>query len=171
MKKLQMVDLKSQYEYIKEEINAGIQEVLDTTAYINGPKVHEFQKNLETYLGVKNVIPCANGTDAIQFAMMGLGLKAGDEVITADFTFAATVEVVALLGLTPLLVDVEEYTMNNYIEAIKKAITPKARAIGPGHLFGRAANMDAITDLANEHNLLVIEDNAQAIGANYTWKN
>jgi len=171
MKKLQMVDLKSQYEYIKEEINAGIQEVLDTTAYINGPKVHEFQKNLETYLGVKNVIPCANGTDALQIAMMGLGLKAGDEVITADFTFAATVEVVALLGLTPVLVDVEEDTMNISIEAIKKAITPKTKAIVPVHLFGRAANMDAIMDLANEHNLFVIEDNAQAIGANYTWKN
>lgn len=171
MKKLQMVDLKSQYEHIKEEINAGIQEVLDTTAYINGPKVHEFQKNLENYLGVKHVIPCANGTDALQIAMMGLGLKAGDEVITADFTFAATVEVVALLGITPVLVDVEEDTMNISIEAIKKAITPKTKAIVPVHLFGRAANMDAIMDLANEHNLFVIEDNAQAIGANYTWKN
>lgn len=171
MKKLQMVDLKSQYKHIKEEINAGIQEVLDTTAYINGPKVHEFQKNLENYLGVKHVIPCANGTDALQIAMMGLGLKPGDEVITADFTFAATVEVVALLGITPVLVDVEEDTMNISIEAIKKAITPKTKAIVPVHLFGRAANMDAIMDLANEHNLFVIEDNAQAIGANYTWKN
>ena len=171
MKKLQMVDLKSQYEYIKEEINAGIQEVLDTTAYINGPKVHEFQKNLENYLGVKHVIPCANGTDALQIAMMGLGLKAGDEVITADFTFAATVEVVALLGITPVLVDVEEDTMNISIEAIKKAITPKTKAIVPVHLFGRAANMDAIMEIAAAHNLFVIEDNAQAIGANYTWKN
>jgi dTDP-4-amino-4,6-dideoxygalactose transaminase len=171
MKKLQMVDLKSQYEYIKDEINAGIQEVLDTTTYINGPKVHEFQKNLENYLGVKHVIPCANGTDALQIAMMGLGLKPGDEVITADFTFAATVEVVALLGLTPVLVDVEEDTMNISIDAIKKAITPKTKAIVPVHLFGRAANMDAIMDLAKEHNLFVIEDNAQAIGANYTWKN
>jgi len=171
MKKLQMVDLKSQYEHIKEEINAGIQEVLDTTAYINGPKVHEFQKNLENYLGVKHVIPCANGTDALQIAMMGLGLKAGDEVITADFTFAATVEVVALLGITPVLVDVEEDTMNISIEAIKKAITPKTKAIVPVHLFGRAANMDAIMEIAAAHNLFVIEDNAQAIGANYTWKN
>ena len=171
MKKLQMVDLKSQYEHIKEEINVGIQEVLDTTAYINGPKVHEFQKNLENYLGVKHVIPCANGTDALQIAMMGLGLKAGDEVITADFTFAATVEVVALLGITPVLVDVEEDTMNISIEAIKKAITPKTKAIVPVHLFGRAANMDAIMEIAAAHNLFVIEDNAQAIGANYTWKN
>ena len=171
MKKLQMVDLKSQYEHIKEEINAGIQEVLDTTTYINGPKVHEFQKSLEQYLGVKHVIPCANGTDALQIAMMGLGLKPGDEVITADFTFAATVEVVALLGLTPVLVDVEEDTMNISIDAIKKAITPKTKAIVPVHLFGRAANMDAIMDLAKEHNLFVIEDNAQAIGANYTWNN
>lgn len=169
MKKLQMVDLKGQYEHIKNEINAGIQEVLDTTTYINGPKVHEFQKNLETYLGVKHVIPCANGTDALQIAMMALGLGVGDEVITADFTFAATVEVVALLGITPVLVDVEEDSMNISIEAIKKAITPKTKAIVPVHLFGRAANMDAIMEIAKEHNLYVIEDNAQAIGANYTW--
>lgn len=165
-----MVDLKGQYEHIKEQINAGIQEVLDTTAYINGPQVHEFQKNLENYLGAKHVIPCANGTDALQIAMMGLGLKQGDEVITADFTFAATVEVVALLGLTPVLVDVDENNMNISIEAIKKAITPKTKAIVPVHLFGRAANMDAIMEIATEHNLFVIEDNAQAIGANYTSK-
>lgn len=166
-----MVDLKSQYDDIKEIVNAGIQEVLDTTTYINGPKVHEFQKNLEQYLGVKHVIPCANGTDALQIAMMGLGLKPGDEVITADFTFAATVEVVALLGLVPVLVDVEEDSMNISVDAIKKAITPKTKAIVPVHLFGRAANMDAIMDLAKEYNLFVIEDNAQAIGANYTAAN
>ena len=166
-----MVDLKSQYDDIKEIVNAGIQEVLDTTTYINGPKVHEFQTNLEQYLGVKHVIPCANGTDALQIAMMGLGLKPGDEVITADFTFAATVEVVALLGLVPVLVDVEEDTMNISVEAIKKAITPKTKAIVPVHLFGRAANMDAIMNFAKEHNLFVIEDNAQAIGANYTAAN
>ena len=171
MKKLQMVDLKSQYEHIKDTINAGIQEVLDTTTYINGPKVHEFQKNLEQYLNVKHVIPCANGTDALQIAMMGLGLKPGDEVITADFTFAATVEVVGLLGLTPVLVDVDETTMNISVEAIKKAITPKTKAIVPVHLFGRAANMDAIMEIAAAHNLFVIEDNAQAIGANYTSAN
>ncbi len=161
-----MVDLKSQYEKIKTTVDASIQEVLDTTTYINGPKVHEFQKNLEQYLDVKHVIPCANGTDALQIAMMGLGLKPGDEVITADFTFAATVEVIALLQLTPVLVDVDVVNMNISIEAIKKAITPKTKAIVPVHLFGRAANMEAIMRIANEHNLYVIEDNAQAIGAN-----
>jgi dTDP-4-amino-4,6-dideoxygalactose transaminase len=166
MKKIQMVDLKSQYEKIKSTVDASIQEVLDTTTYINGPKVHEFQKNLEEYLDVKHVIPCANGTDALQIAMMGLGLQPGDEVITADFTFAATVEVIALLQLTPVLVDVDIVNMNISIDAIKKAITPKTKAIVPVHLFGRAANMEAIMRIANEHNLYVIEDNAQAIGAN-----
>lgn len=161
-----MVDLKSQYDKIKNTVDASIQEVLDTTTYINGPKVHEFQKNLENYLGVKHVIPCANGTDALQIAMMGLGLKPGDEVITADFTFAATVEVIALLQLTPVLVDVDMVNMNISIEAIKKAITPKTKAIVPVHLFGRAANMEAIMAIAKEHDLYVIEDNAQAIGAN-----
>ncbi len=169
MKKLQMVDLKSQYDKIKTTVDASIQEVLDTTTYINGPKVHEFQKNLEQYLDVKHVIPCANGTDALQIAMMGLDLKPGDEVITADFTFAATVEVIALLQLTPVLVDVNIDDMNISIEAIKKAITPKTKAIVPVHLFGRAANMEAIMAIANEHNLYVIEDNAQAIGANFTF--
>ena len=165
-----MVDLKSQYEKIKEEVNASIQEVLDTNTYINGPLVHQFQADLEKYLGVKHVIPCANGTDALQIAMMGLGLQPGDEVITADFTFAATVEVIALLQLTPVLVDVDIATMNISLEAIKKAITPKTKAIVPVHLFGRAANMDAIMEIANEHNLFVIEDNAQAIGADYISK-
>ena len=166
MKKIQMVDLKGQYDAIKETVNTSIQEVLDTNAYINGPQVHSFQKSLETYLGVKHVIPCANGTDALQIAMMGLGLQPGDEVITADFTFAATVEVIALLQLTPVLVDVDMYNMNINIDKIKKAITPKTKAIVPVHLFGRAANMEAIMALAKEHNLYVIEDNAQAIGAN-----
>lgn len=167
MRKIQMVDLKGQYEQIKDTINASIQEVLDINTYINGPQVHTFQKNLEHYLGAKHVIPCANGTDALQIAMMGLDLKPGDEVITADFTFAATVEVIALLQLTPVLVDVEIDTFNISIEAIKKAITPKTKAIVPVHLFGQAANMDAIMELAKRHNLYVIEDNAQAIGANY----
>ncbi|MGV9003117.1 DegT/DnrJ/EryC1/StrS family aminotransferase [Flavobacterium sp.] len=171
MRKLQMVDLKSQYEKIKTTVDASIQEVLDTNTYINGPKVHEFQKNLENYLGVKHVIPCANGTDALQVAMMGLGLQPGDEVITADFTFAATVEVIALLQLTPVLVDVDLYNMNISLDAIKKAITPKTKAIVPVHLFGRAANMEAIMAIANEHNLYVIEDNAQAIGANCKFSN
>jgi UDP-2-acetamido-2-deoxy-ribo-hexuluronate aminotransferase len=166
MKKIQMVDLKSQYDKIATTVNTSIQEVLDTNTYINGPQVHTFQKNLEQYLDVKHVIPCANGTDALQIAMMGLGLKPGDEVITADFTFAATVEVIALLQLTPVLVDVDLVNMNISIDAIKKAITPKTKAIVPVHLFGRAANMEAIMKIANEHNLYVIEDNAQAIGAN-----
>jgi UDP-2-acetamido-2-deoxy-ribo-hexuluronate aminotransferase len=169
MKKIQMVDLKSQYEKIKTTVDASIQEVLNTTTYINGPKVHEFQKNLEQYLDVKHVIPCANGTDALQIAMMGLGLKPGDEVITADFTFAATVEVIALLQLTPVLVDVDLDNMNISLDAIKKAITPKTKAIVPVHLFGKAADMEAIMEIAKEHNLYVIEDNAQAIGANCTF--
>ena len=171
MKKIQMVDLKGQYSDIKDIVNPAIQEVIENTTFINGPKVHEFQKNLETYLGVKHVIPCANGTDALQIAMMGLGLKPGDEVITADFTFAATVEVIALLQLTPVLVDVNEDDFNINIEAIKKAITPKTKAIVPVHLFGQCANMEAIMAIAQEHNLFVIEDNAQAIGANYTYSN
>lgn len=165
-----MVDLKGQYEKIKDTVNYSILEVIDTTAFINGPEVHSFQKELEDYLDVKHVIPCANGTDALQIAMMGLDLKPGDEVITADFTFAATVEVIALLQLTPVLVDVEPDTFNIDPEAIKKAITPRTKAIVPVHLFGQTANMDAIMEIAREHNLYVIEDNAQAIGANYHFK-
>lgn len=164
-----MVDLKSQYDQIKDTVNASIQEVLDNTSYINGPQVHSFQKNLEAYLDVKHVIPCANGTDALQIIMMGMGLQPGDEVITADFTFAATVEVIALLQLTPVLVDVDPDTFNISVEAIKKAITPKTKAIVPVHLFGQAANMEEIMALATEHNLYVIEDNAQGIGANYKY--
>ena len=171
MKKIQMVDLQGQYQQIKETVDASIQEVLNTSAYINGPLVHEFQADLEKYLNVKHVIPCANGTDALQIAMMGLGLEQGDEVITADFTFAATVEVIALLKLTPVLVDVEPDTFNMDIDALKKAITPKTKAIVPVHLFGQVANMDAIMEIAAAHNLFVIEDNAQAIGADYTFKN
>ena len=169
MKKIQMVDLKGQYEKIKTEVDASIQEVLDSNAYINGPKVHEFQKSLEEYLDVKHVIPCANGTDALQIAMMGLGLEQGDEVITVDFTFAATVETIALLKLTPVLIDVERDTFNMDLEALKKAITPKTKAIIPVHLFGLCANMEEIMKVAEAHNLFVIEDTAQAIGANYTY--
>ncbi len=171
MKKIQMVDLQSQYQQIKHTVNASIEEVLNSSAYINGPLVHEFQADLEKYLDVKHVIPCANGTDALQIAMMGLGLEQGDEVITADFTFAATVEVIGLLKLTPVLVDVDKDTFNINIDALKKAITPKTKAIVPVHLFGQVANMDAILEIAKEHNLFVIEDNAQAIGADYTFKN
>ncbi len=169
MKKIQMVDLKGQYAAIKDVVDSSIQEIIDNTTFVNGPKVHEFQKNLENYLGVKHVIPCANGTDALQIAMMGLGLEQGDEVITADFTFAATVEVIALLKLTPVLVDVDPETFNIDIEAVKKAITPKTKAIVPVHLFGQCANMEALMDLAKQHNLYVIEDNAQGIGADYTY--
>ncbi len=164
-----MVDLKGQYAAIKNVVDSSIQEIIDNTTFVNGPKVHEFQKNLENYLGVKHVIPCANGTDALQIAMMGLGLEQGDEVITADFTFAATVEVIALLKLTPVLVDVDPETFNIDIEAVKKAITPKTKAIVPVHLFGQCANMEALMDLAKQHNLYVIEDNAQGIGADYTY--
>src|SRR5690554_8110637 len=170
MKKIQMVDLQGQYQKIKAQVDASIHEVLDSAAFINGPEVHSFQKELEEYLGVKHVIPCANGTDALQIAMMGLGLKPGDEVITADFTFAATVEVIALLQLTPVLVDVNASDFNINIEAIKNAITPKTKAIVPVHLFGMAANMDEIMAIAKEHNLYVIEDNAQGIGADYISK-
>ncbi|MBZ9629241.1 DegT/DnrJ/EryC1/StrS family aminotransferase [Salegentibacter sp. LM13S] len=171
MKKIQMVDLKGQYEGIKDQVNTSFQEVIENAAFINGPEVQQFQKDLEDYLQVKNVIPCGNGTDALQIAMMGLGLKPGDEVITADFTFAATVEVIALLQLTPVLVDVEPDSFNIDPEAIKKAITPKTKAIVPVHLFGQVANMDVIMEIAEEHNLFVIEDNAQAIGGNYHSKN
>ncbi len=171
MKKIQMVDLVGQYEEIKGQVGEAMQNVLETAAFINGPEVHAFQKELEAYLGVKHVIPCANGTDALQICMMGLGLKPGDEVITADFTFAATVEVIALLQLTPVLVDVEPDTFNIDPKAIEKAITPKTKAIVPVHLFGQCANMDAIMELAERHDLFVIEDNAQGIGANHTFKN
>lgn len=171
MRKIQMVDLQSQYQTIKEQVNNSLTEVLESAAFINGPEVQNFQKELETYLGVKHVIPCANGTDALQIAMMGLELKPGDEVITADFTFAATVEVIGLLQLTPVLVDVEADTFNIDIAALKKAITPKTKAIVPVHLFGQCANMEAIMEIAKQHNLYVIEDNAQGIGADYTFSN
>lgn len=164
-----MVDLPGQYVKIKETVDSSIEEVLNSAAYINGPYVHQFQANLEKYLDVKHVIPCANGTDALQIAMMGLGLEQGDEVITVDFTFAATVEVIALLKLTPVLIDVEPDTFNMDIDALKKAITPKTKAIVPVHLFGQVANMDAVMSIAKEHKLFVIEDNAQAIGASYTF--
>ncbi|MBA6155978.1 DegT/DnrJ/EryC1/StrS family aminotransferase [Tenacibaculum sp. S7007] len=169
MKKIQMVDLQGQYAKIKPQVNKAFESVLDTAYYIGGPEVKGFGSDLEKYLGVKHVIPCANGTDALQIAMMGLGLEQGDEVITADFTFAATVEVIALLKLTPVLVDVEPDTFNIDIEALKKAITPKTKAIVPVHLFGQCANMEAVMEVAKEHNLFVIEDNAQAIGADYTF--
>ncbi len=166
-----MVDLVGQYQGIKKQVDESIAQILNSAAFINGPEVHAFQKELEDYLQVKHVIPCANGTDALQIAMMGLGLQPGDEVITADFTFAATVEVIALLRLTPVLVDVEPDTFNIDPIAIEKAITSKTKAIVPVHLFGQCANMDVIMDIAEKHGLFVVEDNAQAIGADYTFKN
>ncbi len=170
-KKIQMVDLKGQYQKIKSEIDTGIQQVIDSTAFINGPAVKDFQKALEDYLQVKHVIPCANGTDALQIAMMALGLKPGDEVITASFTYVATAEVIALLGLTPVLVDVNPNTFDIDIDAIEKNIGPKTKAIVPVHLFGQCADMEKIMALANKHHLFVIEDVAQAMGADYTFSN
>ncbi|MDP4266535.1 MAG: DegT/DnrJ/EryC1/StrS family aminotransferase [Bacteroidota bacterium] len=169
--KIQMVDLKGQYLKIKTEIDKAIHEVIDSSAFINGPAVKNFQSELENYLGAKHVIPCANGTEALQVAMMGLGLKPGDEVISTSFTFVATVEVVALLKLTPVLVDVDWDTFNISPEAIEKAITPKTKAIVPVHLFGQCADMEAIMQIAKKHNLYVIEDTCQAIGAEYIFKN
>jgi UDP-2-acetamido-2-deoxy-ribo-hexuluronate aminotransferase len=169
MKKLQMVDLRSQYLNIKPEIDKGIQEVIDSCAFINGPAVQTFQKSLEQYLGVKHVIPCANGTDALQVSMMALNLKPGDEVITTSFTFIATAEVIALLQLTPVLVDVDPGTFNIDPKAVERAITPKTKAIVPVHLFGQTAPMEEIMAIAAKHNLYVIEDNCQAIGSDYIF--
>jgi len=166
---IQMVDVKSQYLKIKEEIDRGIQEVLNTTAFINGPQVKKFQLEFESYLNVKHVIPCANGTDALQIAMMAVGLKPGDEVIVPAFTYVATAEVIALLGLIPVMVDVDADTFNINIESIKAAITDKTKCIVPVHLYGQAADMEAIMKIAEEYKLWVIEDNAQAIGSDYTF--
>ncbi len=171
MKKIQMVDLQSQYAKIKQDIDAGIQEVIDTASFVKGKKVTEFQHHLEQYTGAKHVINVGNGTDALQIALMGLGLKPGDEVITPTFTFIATAEVVALLGLTPVVVDVNWDTMNMDIESVRRAITPRTKAIVPVHLFGQCADMEAIMELANEHHLYVVEDACQAIGAKYTFAN
>lgn len=167
--KIQMVDLKAQYQKIKSEIDKGIQEVIDNTAFINGPAVKDFQNDLETYLDVKHVVPCANGTDALQIAMMALDLKPGDEVITADFTYVATAEVIGLLGLTPVLVDVNENTFDINIEALERNITSRTKAIVPVHLYGQCCNMEAIMSIAKKHNLYVIEDVAQALGAEYVF--
>lgn len=165
---IQMVDVRSQYLKIKDEIDAGIQEVLDNTSFINGPQVKKFKQNFEAYLGVKHVIPCANGTDALQIAMMAVGLKPGDEVIVPAFTYVATAEVIGLLGLKPVMVDVDTDTFNINMDSLKAAVTEQSKAIVPVHLYGQAANMEAIMQIAAAHNLWVIEDNAQAIGADYT---
>ncbi len=170
MKPIQMVDLKSQYAKIAPQIQQEMQEVLDSCAFINGPKVQEFQTRLEEYLDVKHVIPCANGTDALQVALMALDLKEGDEVITADFTFAATVEVIELLGLKSVLVDVDYNTFTLDVEKVKAAITPRTKAIIPVHLFGQCAPMEELTELACANDLYIVEDTAQAIGADYIFK-
>ena len=169
MMNIQMVDLKSQYEKIKEEIAAGIQNCLDTTAFINGPAVKEFQQDFEQYLGVKHVIPCANGTDALQIALMALGLKPGDEVICPAFTYVATAEVIGLLGLIPIMVDVDPETFNISLENLEQYVTDKTKAIVPVHLYGQSADMELILAFAKKHNLFVVEDNAQAIGSDYTF--
>ena len=169
MRKIQMVDLQTQYQHIKADIDRGIQAVIDSAAFVKGPQVTDFQHHLEAYTGAKHVIPVGNGTDALQIALMGLGLQRGDEVITPTFTFIATAEVVALLGLTPVVVDVDWETMNMSIESLEKAITPKTKAIVPVHLFGQCANMEAIMRIAREKHLYIVEDACQAIGAKYTF--
>ena len=167
--KIQMVDLKGQYIKIKSEVDAAIQNVIDNTAFINGPIVKEFAQNLSNYMGGCHVTPCANGTDALQIALMALDLKPGDEVIVPAFTYVASAEVIGLLGLTPVMVDVDYDTFNVTIDNIKKALSPKTKAVIPVHLFGQSCDMEPILTFAEEHNLYVIEDNAQAIGAEYTF--
>lgn len=171
MKEIRMVDLKGQYQKIKAEIDTAIAGVIESTEFIKGSQVKVFQQQMESYLGVKHVIPCANGTDAIQIALMALGLKPGDEVITTGFTFIATIEVIGLLGLTPVVVDVDPFTFNISPVAIEKAITPRTKAIVPVHLFGQCCDMDVILDLARKRNIAVIEDTAQALGSKYTFSN
>ena len=167
--KIQMVDLKGQYLKIKDEVDAGIQNVIDNTAFINGPIVKDFAQHLSEYMGGCHVITCANGTDALQIALMALELKPGDEVIVPAFTYVASAEVIGLLGLTPVMVDVDYDTFNVTVENIKKALSPKTKAIIPVHLFGQSCDMEPILNFAKEHSLYVIEDNAQAIGAEYTF--
>lgn len=168
---LQMVDLKTQYQRIKDEIDTAVLEVFRNADFINGGKVRAFQTDLEQYLQVNHVIPCANGTDALQIAMMALDLQPNDEVIVPSFTFVATAEVIALLQLKPIMIDVDKNTMNCTAELIEKAITPRTKAIVPVHLFGQCCDMEAIMQVAEKHHLYVIEDNAQAIGADYTFSN
>lgn len=169
--KLQMVDLLGQYKKIKHEIDSAVIEVIESSAYINGPKVKEFQKNLEDYLGVSHVIPVANGTDALQIALMALDLKQGDEIIVPAFTYVATAEVIALLGLTPVMVDVDPDNFNLTGKIFEKAITKKTKAVVPVHLFGQNADMEDIMRIADKYGIYVIEDNAQAIGSIYTFTN
>lgn len=170
MKKIQMVDLVSQYHNIKKEVDQQIGEVLSTAMFIKGPKVKAFEKHLSEYLNVKHSITCANGTDALQIALMALGLERGDEVIVPAFTYVATAEVIGLLGLIPIMVDVDVNSFNTTAEIIEKAITPNTKAIVPVHLYGQSSDMEGIMEIAQKYNLYVVEDNAQAIGAEYTFK-
>lgn len=169
MRPIQMVDLKQQYQHIKDDVDAAIHEVLDNTSFINGKAVKDFTTSLAAYLGVKHVIPCANGTDALQIAMMALDLQPGDEVITPSFTYIATTEVIALLKLKPVFVEVDPKTFCIDPAAIEAAITPRTKAIVPVHLYGQSADMEKIMEIARKHGLAVIEDNAQAIGSDYTF--
>lgn len=171
MKPIQMVDLLGQYEKIKPAVDAALMNVITSTAFINGPEVKNFEKELAAYLGVKHVIGCGNGTDALQVAMMALGLKPGDEVITASFTFVATVEVLALLGLVPVFADVLPGTFNLDPADVARKVTPKTKAIVPVHLFGQSADMDAVLAIAREYNLYVVEDACQSIGADHSGAN
>jgi len=171
MKKIEMVDLRSQYDRLKADIDNAIAGVISSTAFIRGPAVRLFEEELERYLGVRHVISCANGTDALQIAMMALGLKPGDEVITTNFTFIATVEVIELLGLKTVLVEPDRGSFNISVEAVRKAITPRTKAIVPVHLFGQCAHMEPIIDLARQHGIFIIEDVAQATGAEYRFSN
>jgi UDP-2-acetamido-2-deoxy-ribo-hexuluronate aminotransferase len=171
MKPLQMVDTKTQYQKIKKEIDAAVINVLESSAFIGGKPVNDFAANLAAYNGSRHVIPCANGTDALQISMMALGLEPGDEIITPSFTYIATVETAALLRLTPVFVEVDRNTFCIDAAAIERAITPKTKAIVPVHLYGHAANMEEIMAIANRHNLFVIEDNAQGIGCDYKFAN
>lgn len=171
MQNIHMVDVKGQYQKIKSEVNQSVLDVIESGAFINGPAVKSFQANLEKYLDAKHVIPCGNGTDALQIALMALGLEPGDEVIVPAFTFVATAEVIALLRLIPVMVDVDPDTFNVTPEIVEKAITPKTKAIVPVHLFGQSCDMEPIMEVAKKHNLYVVEDNAQAIGADYTYGN
>ena len=171
MKKINMVDLNGQYRKIRWQVNREMKKVINSSSFINGPVVKEFQNNLQQYLDVKHVIPCANGTDALQIALMALDLKRGDEVITTNFSFASTIEVILLLGLKPVVVDIDSRTFNINPSLIQDKITDRTRAIIPVHLFGQSCRMEEILEIANKNNLQVIEDNAQALGSKYKFSN
>ena len=171
MKKINMVDLNGQYRKIRWQINREIKKVIKSSAFINGPIVKEFQNNLQEYLNVRHVIPCANGTDALQIALMALDLKKGDEIITTNFSFASTIEVILLLGLKPVIVDIDPRTFNIDPSLIKNKITERTKVIIPVHLFGQSCRIEEIIEIANKNNIQVIEDNAQALGSKYKFSN